>query len=186
MNHAFIDCAAALRAAHGIPVDDVEPIECFIHPREVPVVCEPLVSKQAPQTDYDAKFSLPYAVACTLVRGHVAVDDFHDRAIREPAVLALAQRVVYREDPTSDYPRYFPGFLRLRLRNGRTLEHREPINRGSTECPMSEAEVREKFRRNARRAIDAEAAERIVALVGALEDQHDLRALGQALTGTAD
>jgi 2-methylcitrate dehydratase PrpD len=181
MNHAFIDCAAALQAEHGLAPEGIEQIECFIHPREVPVVCEPLQSKHRPQNDYDAKFSLPYAVASQIVRGHVAVDDFTDRAIREPAVLALAQRVVYREDASNDYPRCFPGWMRVHLRDGGIVEHHEPINRGHAERPLSEGAVRDKFRRNAALAISDPAAEVLLEAVAALEDEPDLSRLAAPL-----
>jgi len=181
MNHAFIDCAAALQAKHGLASAAIEQIECFIHPREVPVVCEPLHSKQTPQNDYDAKFSLPYAVASQIVRGHVAVDDFTTAAIREPAVLALARRVVYREDASNAYPHYFPGWMRVRLHDGRVVEHHEPINRGHAERPLSAEAVRDKFRRNAALAISDSAAEGLVEAVAALEDQPDLSRLAAPL-----
>jgi 2-methylcitrate dehydratase PrpD len=183
MNHAFIDCIGALRAGAEWDADEVAQIECFIHPREVPVVCEPHATKQAPQSDYDAKFSLPYAVASMLVRGHVEVDDFEGDAFRDPAVLALARRVVHREDPASDYPRYFPGWVRIRLRDGRVMEHREPINRGSLARPLTGEQVRDKFRRNARRALPPERVETVNSLVSALEEQRNVAALGRALRG---
>ena len=181
MNHAFIDCAAALQAQHALTPDAIEQVECFIHPREVPVVCEPLATKHLPQNDYDAKFSLPYAVASQLVRGHVAVDDFSAAAIREPAVLDLARRVLYREDSSNDYPRCFPGWMRIRLRDGRVLEHHEPINRGHAERPLSEEAVRDKFRRNAALAIIAQAAEALIEAVALIERAPDLSRLAAPL-----
>jgi 2-methylcitrate dehydratase PrpD len=181
MTHAFIDCAAALQAAHRFSPDDIERVECFIHPREVAVVCEPSATKHLPQNDYDAKFSLPYAVASQLVRGHVAVDDFTAAAIREPSVLALAQRVVYREDASNEYPRYFPGWMRVQLRDGRVLEHREPINRGHAERPLSEDAVRDKFRRNAALAITAPAAGVLVEAIASIEHATDLSRLAAPL-----
>lgn len=181
LNHAFIDCVAGLQTKHALLPDAIEQVECFIAAREVPIVCEPASTKRTPQNDYDAKFSLPYTVASMLLRGHVDIDDFTDAAIRDPAVLALAQRVVYREDPDSAYPRCFPGWLRIRLRDSRVLEHREPINRGSAERPLTEEEVRDKFRRNATRVIPLQQAEAAIAAVASLEHQADLSALALAL-----
>lgn len=180
-NHAFADCAASLRAEHGVRADDVEAVECMLSAREVPIVCEPEATKRAPQNDYDAKFSLPYAVASILVRGHLDVDDFTDAAIRDPALLALAQRVVYRDDPDSDFPARFPGWIRIRLKNGRVLERRERINRGSAENPLNEDDVRAKFRRNATRVIAPAQAEEVIDGIGALERYADLRLLGALL-----
>jgi len=190
-NHAFIDAAAVLRTAvlrtavlrtaSILPAEAIDEIECLIAAREVPIVCEPLASKRAPQTDYDAKFSLPYAVASMLVRGHVDVDDFTDAAIHDPQVLALAQRVVYRNDPDGGYPQRFGGRLRLRLRDGRVLEHHEPINRGSAERPLSADEVHDKFHRNAARVLPAAQVDAVIAAVAAIDHAGDLSALTVAL-----
>lgn len=165
MTHAFIDCAARLRAAAGVSPEATASVECFIHPREMPIVCEPRASKLAPQTEYDAQFSLPYTVACMLVRGHVELDDFTATAIRDPAVLALARRIDCLPDPAANYPHTFPGRVRLTLRDGRVLEHDEPLNRGSAERPLSDAEVGRKFRRNAARALPAARVDALLAAV---------------------
>jgi 2-methylcitrate dehydratase PrpD len=168
-NHAFIDCAAAARSASGFDVERIERIDCFIHPRQMPVVCEPVASKARPQSEYDAKFSLPYAVACMLVRGHVDVDDFTDEAIRDPKILALAAKTTCPADASADYPRVFPGRLRITFAGGRDQEWSEPINRGSSENPLTDDEVREKFSRNASRALTSEQVEQLIAAVENVE-----------------
>jgi 2-methylcitrate dehydratase PrpD len=180
-NHAFADCAASLRTQHGLRAAEIDSIECLLSAREVPIVCEPESTKRTPQNDYDAKFSLPYAVASILVRGHLDVDDFTDAAIRDPAVLALAQRVSYAEDPQSDFPARFPGWIRIRLNDGRLLEHREPINRGSAENPLSQDDVRAKFRRNALRALPPAQVDTIIECIGDLEKHADLGRLSSSL-----
>ncbi|MEO8604920.1 MAG: MmgE/PrpD family protein [bacterium] len=184
MTHAFIDAAAALREPAG-DVEAIAAIECFIHPREMPVVCEPRATKLVPQTDYDAKFSLPYTVAAMFVRGRVDLAAFDAAAIRDPAVLALAQRVTCLPDATADYPRCFPGRVRLHLRDGRVLEHHEPVNRGSVERPLSDGEVRDKFARNAARRLDTARGSALAAAIDNLEHARDLAALGRLLQGPA-
>lgn len=180
MTHAFIDAAARARA-DGIRADDVAAIDCLIHPREMPVVCDPPEAKRAPRTEYDAKFSLPYCVATMLVRGEADLDAFSDAAVRDPAVLALAARVSAHPDPESDYPRHFPGILRLTLHDGRVVEYREPLNRGCPERPLGEAEVEAKFARNAARALPPERTRRVAAIVADLARQRDLGPLLSAL-----
>jgi 2-methylcitrate dehydratase PrpD len=182
MTHAFIDCVAALQKAHGIGADSIERIECFIHRREVPVVCEPLAGKLDPRTDYDAKFSLPYTVACMLVHGHVDLDDFTDAAIADPQVRALAHRVVYREDADSDYPLHFGGWVRLHLRDGRVLEHHEPINRGHADKPLSDDDVCAKFRANVDTILSSRQTQTIIDAVSKLETLADLGDLTRSLT----
>ena len=130
-----------------------------------------------PQTEYDAQFSLPYTVACMLVRGHVELDDFSSAAIRDPVVLALAGRVDCRPDPAADYPRTFPGRVRLTLGDGRELERDEPLNRGSAERPLSDAEVERKFRRNAERALPATQVDALLAAVQRIDQAPTVREL---------
>jgi 2-methylcitrate dehydratase PrpD len=168
--HAFIDAVAALQQAHGIRADDIARIECLAAAPVMPIVCEPVATKHVPQTDYDAKFSIPYAVASQLVRGDVDLDAFTDAAIREPAVLQLAARVECRAHPEPDFPRVFPGHVRITLRDGRVLEQREPVNRGSAERPLTTEAVRTKFFRNATRAIPPAQADALAAAIERLED----------------
>ncbi len=180
-NHAFIDCAQELRRAHALTAEMIDQVTCSIAAREVPIVCEPQATKRRPQTDYDAKFSLPYAVASMLVRGHVDVDDFTGEAIRDSAVLSLSERVSYQINPTAEFPRRFSGGLRMRLRDGRQLQHDEPINRGSAERPLSDAEVYAKFRRNACRALAPAGADAVLTAVERLERASDLSGLTESL-----
>jgi 2-methylcitrate dehydratase PrpD len=176
--HAFIDCAAELRRKGAIVPDAIRGIECFVPPGEIPVVCEPAASKRRPQTDYDAKFSLPYTVACMLVRGHVDVRDFGEDAVRDPEVLRVAERVVCTPEDNPDFPRRFPGRLRIALADGRIEEWDEPVNRGSAERPLEKSKVREKFRQNARLSLADERIEPLLSAIENVERSARLRDLG--------
>ncbi len=182
-NHAFIDAVARLRQIEAFAWTDVESVECLVARQIVPIVCEPAASKWRPQTPYDAKFSLPYAVACMLARGRVDVDDFTADAVSDPEVLDLSQRVAYRIDPEAEFPRRYGGAVRLRLRGGRVLEWREAVNRGSAERPLAPEEVRAKFFRNAARSVLRPVAEAIAAAVEALDRAPRVDELAAAVAG---
>ena len=167
--HAFIDCASRARLSPGFAVAEIERIECFVPAPEVPIVCEPAATKRRPQTEYDAQFSLPYTVACMLVRGHVEVGDFAEGAVRDPAVLRIAERVVHRAENDPSFPRRFPGRMRITFGGGRDAEWSEPINRGSAERPLALGEVRDKFRQNARLALAGDRVEQLIAAVDRVE-----------------
>jgi len=183
-NHAFIDAVARLRERERFAWEDVESVECWVAKQIVPIVCEPAANKQRPRTPYDAKFSLPYAVACMLVRGRVDIDDFAAAAIADPVVLDASRRVAYRVDPQAEFPRRFGGAVRLRLRGGRVLEWREAIHRGSAERPLASAEVREKFFRNAARSLSRPAAEAIAAAIDTVDRTPTVEGLVAALGGS--
>jgi 2-methylcitrate dehydratase PrpD len=153
--HAYLDCALALRREHTLRPEAIEAVECRVPAGEVPIVCEPRPAKLGPRTSYDAQFSLPFTVASALLDGRVGLDTFAPERLQEPERLALAERVTHAIDPNSPFPRGFPGWVRVRLRDGRTLEARAPDGRGSLACPLPPEAVVDKFRDNAGRLLPA-------------------------------
>ncbi len=180
-NHAFIDAILALREHHELDPRQVEHITVRLHPRQVGVVCEPLAKKRRPSSDYDAQFSLPYAVAVALLRGRFTLDELEDDTRRDPAVLALIDRVSYEIDPDSAYPTHYSGEVAVTLEDGRTLTQRQAVNRGARENPLSPEHVEAKFFDNAARAIDRERAQRLRDALLTLDTQGDLQGLATAL-----
>ena len=160
-NHAYLDCVLALRRAHGLTPDAIAAVECRVPAGEVPIVCEPREAKLRPRTPYDAQFSLPYSVAAALVDGRVGLDTYAPERIADARVLALAARVAHALDPDSTFPDGFPGWVRVRLRDGRVLEAREPDGRGGPRRPLEPQAVVEKFRDNAARALPRAAVARV-------------------------
>ena len=95
-----------------------------------------------------AKFSIPFALATTIVHGAATVPAFRGPARENPAVQALARRVAVNEDPalTARLPGLRPARLRVVMDDGREEMAEVTTNRGDTEDPYSESEVRAKFR----------------------------------------
>jgi 2-methylcitrate dehydratase PrpD len=176
--HAAVDASAEAAGGRRLQADDVEEIVAEVPEAAVALVLEPVASKLTPRTAYEAKFSLPYSVAAMLLRGHVDVATYTDQAIADPDVLELARLVDYRvrDFPTAD--RAFPGAVRIRLRGGEELAAELLHQRGAPEHPMTDDEVREKFRANAALVLGGDVRERLEAAVIGMEDQADLDALG--------
>jgi 2-methylcitrate dehydratase PrpD len=169
-SHASMDAALVLRRKYGIKPEDIVHGEVLVPEDIVPIVCEPLADKQAPTTTYGALFSLPFCAASNLVHGQARLDSFTEAALEDREVLAVAAKIGYRVEPWPEFPQTFPGGLRLTLRNGQRVEWREPINRGHPDNPMQAAEVQDKFRDNAARALPANRLEAIIATVERLEE----------------
>lgn len=175
--HAFLDCALSLREAHRLVPDAIESIECLVPPSGMPIVVEPYPAKLRPRTPYDAQFSLPYSVAAAFVDGRVDLDTYASERLAEGRVLALADRVVCRPDPDTTFPNGFPGWVRVRLTDGRTLEAREPDGRGGPARPLPARAIVEKFRANAGRVLPASRVSELERATLALDTQADVRSL---------
>jgi len=146
--HASADAAIALHR-RGVDAARIRSVQVRVPAGVVQAVCEPLANKRRPNSDYDAKFSLPYAVASGLLRGRLGLKELEPAAYRDAGARALMDRVTYEIDADSTFPRHYTGEVRLVLDDGTILVHRESVNRGHAERPLSNDEVREKFFDNA-------------------------------------
>ncbi|MBI2880766.1 MAG: MmgE/PrpD family protein [Candidatus Tectomicrobia bacterium] len=167
--HAFIDAALFLRGEHRLRPAEIESVECRIHPREMPVVCDPVETKRRPQTTYDAQFSVPFTVAAGLTQEKVDLDTFLPATLHDEDILDLAARTTCVPDETQNFPRYFPGTVTVRLKDGRALTRHEPYNRGCAENPVTIEDVQRKFRANAARVLPGDRVEAVLSAVGWLE-----------------
>ena len=178
--HACADAAIALHRA-GVDAARVRTIRALVPAGVVQAVCEPVVAKRRPKSDYDAKFSLPYAVASGLLRGRLGVADLLPDALVEPRIEQLMDRVEYAVDPASDFPRHYSGEVVVTLDDGRTVGHRVAVNRGNPERPLANAEIEAKFFDNCGLTLQREAAQRIRHLVLGLESLASAAELESAL-----
>lgn len=100
-----------------------------------------------PQTMLAAKFSLPFAVATTLIHGVASVPAFRAKALEDARIKQLAGRVFVEENPeyTAMLPAQRPASVTIKLKDGRTLKGETLTNRGDAADPYSPEEVVEKF-----------------------------------------
>lgn len=164
--HAFLDAILALHA-QGLRAHEVKRILCPIADYMIGVVCEPRDKKLAPQNDWQGRASLYYSVAEALVTGKLDGQSYRSEGETRTAIRALAQKVEYEVDKTAK-PGQFKGWVIVETLDGRRLEQVEPYNRGSAERPLSEADMRKKFRDNATPCLGAARAAAIEAEAAAL------------------
>ena len=182
--HACIDAAVALVREQKLDAGEVERVRAIVPGEVVKTVCEPAANKRRPANSYDAQFSIPYTVAAALQRGRFTLDELEDEALSDKQILSLADRVDYEIDSASTFPRHYTGEVVVITRDGRTLRHREAINRGNGERPISGAGIVEKYHLNALRAVSAQRAREIEALLLTLDQQPDVSIVADHL-GTA-
>ena len=110
--------------------DEIEDVLVSVPEAGVSLVLEPADQKRTPRSEYEGKFSLQYSVASMLVRGHVAVSDFTDEAIADPAVLAVAAKVRYETRAVPDLSAGVPGRGRRPARRRDVVRGRLPVPEG--------------------------------------------------------
>jgi len=181
-NHGCIDSMLELMKAHDLKPDDIKLATALLHEKQHDVVCIPEASKRRPRNDYDAKFSVHFALAAAAVRGRFTLAELEDDALNDPAILALCDRITFRHNPDSRYPQYYSGGLVIETQDGRTLEHLEPENRGADTRPLTHDDVRRKFDGNVERSLSNSQAERLWNAILALDTAENLDELNEAIS----
>ena len=97
------------------------------------------------------------------MRGRFTLDELEDRGDRPIAKCSsLAERVHYKIDLASTFPKHYTGEVIVTLDDRpQSLRHREAINRGCADRPLSNAEIVAKYLDNASRTLTRDRAERV-------------------------
>lgn len=147
--HSFLDALLYLVRTENLKPEEVKSVMCPIARHMVPIVCEPADEKVKPATDWHGRVSLPYSLAEALYFGELTGRGYAEPSLGNPHILDLARKVAYRVDETASGPGEFKGWVIVETTDGRTLERIEPYNRGSSKLPMSDEDIKAKFRDNA-------------------------------------
>jgi 2-methylcitrate dehydratase PrpD len=106
-----------------------------------------LLREKSVRTSFGARFSVPFALASIIVRGHSGLASFDDAAVANPATQALAKRVELREDKsfTARYPAEQPVTIQAVMRDGSTHEGHCVVTKGEPTRPHTAADLGGKF-----------------------------------------
>jgi 2-methylcitrate dehydratase PrpD len=186
--HTAIDAGAELRA-QGVPADDgaIESIELRVPTAVIRTIGQPIETKRAPETGYQAQFSGPYAVVTGLLGGSglgAGLADFTDALAADPRRRALMAKVTVTGDPRCDaiFPNQFPAIVTVRGTDGREWTAEVLANRGGPQRPLTEAELAAKFADNVAGRLTPAAAATARELALTLDSVADLGALLRPLT----
>ncbi len=179
--HSTVDATRRLIAAHELQVADIRGVTV----RSM----APLVDWfqiRRPATMVDAEFSVPHAVAMTLLRRPRA-EWWREENRGDPEVLALMDRVAVELDPAAqaEYARNrdsarIPSTVIADTARG-TFEHSRLECHGGPGDPMTWAEIEEKFRELAEPLIGERRASAVLRMVMELEALDSIGRLTEAL-----
>lgn len=144
-SHTSIDAALFLREAHEIAPETITEITVHSSTATEKHVGWPY----APDTVTTAQMNLPYSVACSFLYGAVTVDQFDPERLRDPEIIALASRVRVVGDADIDAKgRAFRHEIRMEvtLADGTRLRREVSHARGSEHVPLTDSDLKGKFR----------------------------------------
>jgi 2-methylcitrate dehydratase PrpD len=167
-----------LREKNRLRAEDVEWLELEVSSRR------PGVSRPAPATGLEGKFSFEYCAALALTQDRVGIDSFSDAVRFSAPVEATLKKVRLKPNPdisTATTDTWVQA--RAGLKDGRVVVERCDAYRGSARNPIARDAHLVKVRDCIRRALPEPAMERLIGLVEGVEDLEDARVLVRALVG---
>lgn len=159
--HPALDAMMAIVRDHGITAEEIESIEVSTYP----VACR-LTGRQETTSGLGAKFSLPVSLALLLIYGKAGVEQYSAECVRNPAVRALADRVLVQSDEwrADCYPAKRGAAVKVNTPRG-SFGHEIDIPKGDPENPFTLNELLEKYMNNAVKVLPLATAEAIKYLV---------------------
>jgi 2-methylcitrate dehydratase PrpD len=172
-----------LRNAHKLKPEDVESITIVGGTGGTQLLCEPVEKKRRPQVSIDGKYSIPFTTGVMMARGNVTLRDYTDEGLRDPAALAMADKVSYRAVPEQKMQRGGSSgsigmvAVEIKTRDGRVLTSKPDSVPGDPKQRVGWDVIEAKFRdcvSFAAKPIAAANIDRVIALVRDLENQGDV------------
>ena len=169
VNHPTIEGAIALRDEHRLDATSIRAVRL----RVAPLVLD-LCNQQNITKGLQGKFSVYHGAAVGLVRGKAGLDEYTDAAVNDPAVKRVRESTTATGDPalTEDQAR-----IEVELSDGRSVSRFVEQSIGNIHRPLSDSQLDDKFRDQARLVLAPQDVDRALKLCWAIEELADVREL---------
>ena len=174
-NHSGIDAALYLVGQNPISPEDVESIDCAMD-RTIDIGYAEV------KTPLEAKFSLPFCLAVSIVDRKAGLPQFTEEKVHDPKIQGLIKRVTLRYDPDLT-----PGVkntgsatiavVTIKLKDGKVYSHRVNKAKGTTNVPMSKEDLVEKYKACASMILSETKIQKSLELIDNIEDLKDINEL---------
>lgn len=176
--HPYIDCMRNIMAAHPeVTPENVEKINVQVGGLGQ-MLCTPDESRKSPVNGNDARFSIPWTVAVTLVHRKPTLGNFSPEGLTDQAVIDAAHLVEWESnEELCGMARNSSGIVTVYLKDGQTFTDRVDDAIGATNNPMSDEEFMDKFRdccHHSRKPLSEEQIDELASLLDGLENVQSL------------
>ena len=178
-NHAALDCLHDLMRDHQ-ELSNIEQIS-FIDVESYNLAAE--LNDPRPQNMLAAKFSVPFALATTLVNKNSQVLSFAGDALKNEKTMALSKKVSVKEisSMTEMLPEFRPAKVTIGMKSGKVFHHSVKTNKGDWQSPYSADELENKFHSLANRSLSQKKSKVLYDKLQNLERIGDMRELFQSI-----
>jgi 2-methylcitrate dehydratase PrpD len=179
--HAALDCIVQICSKHHLQPEDVKKIEInsfsWVKTQEVYEMKSPV----------DAQFCMPYTAAMVVLGHEPGPGWYSDDKLKSSEIAALAAKVSVNLDPELDRAYHQEGEQAARVEittaRGERFNSLVRIPRGDPRNPLSQSELKAKFKNQANFVLNLEAVDQVIDSIENLEQLDDLSPLMTTLKG---
>lgn len=174
--HTALDALSEIMRENDLKADDIEHVDVGLSPM-THVHCAWEYKAQGVTA---AQMNLYFGMAMIALDGMAFTEQYTERRLNDAKAFDFIERIRAYVDPEiggMGAPFRHAGRVKVRTRNGRTVEKLNLHRRGSPEHPLKPEEIEYKFRHVVSPCLSKPDADRIVRLVGTLEELDELSEL---------
>jgi 2-methylcitrate dehydratase PrpD len=167
--HPAVDAAREVRPQFGARTIHQIKVSGSVSLR---IMAEPAEQKQSPRTATEARFSIPWAVACAMRDDELTLRHFEAESLNDPGLRATAAKVHVAMDDAAEGTT-----LAVTFTDGSAVRSAPVIiARGHPDRPLATSDIEDLFRASAERArVPAAQARRALKMLANLESVSDVR-----------
>ena len=172
VTHPIIDGCIQLRNEHNLTSDQIEKVTLRVNPLVIK-----LTGKKTPQTGLEAKFSIFYISAASIIEGVAGPNQFTDEAVQDPETIALRDRVEATIDENVSEEE---AFVSITLKNGKVVDIHIEHAIGSVQRPLTTEQLEHKFADQAQSALPMSQIEDVMAMCWEIDSLDAISELSRA------
>lgn len=172
--HSAIDSILEIAKIHPIDYKDIREINCWIHPSHVGEL-----PYRVPGTNLEAKFCMPFILAVAWIYRSVELSHFTEDVLKDARVVDLSNKVNFLSDDG-----LAPLGSKVTIVSTRNESYSAAADRprGHPLDPLTEEEVKDKFRSCASLLLSRERTEAVLDMLLHIEELRDINSLTEAIT----
>ena len=141
--------------------------------------------RRRPQSNIDAKASLPFIIGAAAARGNITLDTFTSNGRNDQQVLEMTQKVLFKYDKRFNATGYEGVLVEIKTKDKSRYSKEVDFAYGHPENPISMEDLLVKFKdciSHAIRPIPKSTTERVIQIIDELEKTDDVCRLAQILS----
>lgn len=170
--HPTIDGCSELKRQHGLKAERITAVRL----RVAPLVLD-LCNKRELKRALESKYSIYHAAAIGLARGKGGLQEFTEQAVRDPILHRLRELTSAEPDPSITEDQ---AHIEVVLDDGTRLTHFVSASLGNVHRPLSNAQLADKFRDQAVRALPAPQIDALIEQCSQIDTLADVGDLARA------